>query len=99
MGEAGIVPIWIVIMIAGATASGWVFLKARKMEAPAVMKKVERGQESVIKKARAVAKRPSGIPVAVADTSTEPIDMSIDMPGNVAKEIEEIVKRKSKENN
>lgn len=84
-------------MFVGAGASGWVFLKARGMENKATLKKVKEGHKDVISKAKAAAKRPSGVPVMGPDTSEEEVNMSLARPSRVAKELEMILK--SKEDN
>jgi len=70
-------PIWLIIMAAGATGCGWLFLKAREQEKALPYKKLKRESLTVAKAARRAAGRPStAVPVAVADYSMEPVEMS-----------------------
>lgn len=87
-------PLWIVIMVLGATGCGWLFLKTRGMENKATLRKVKEGHKSVKKAARHTAKRPSGVEVTQPVTSEEEINLSADMPSIIAKEIEAIFERK-----
>lgn len=87
-------PLWIIVMLAGATFTGWVFLKARQMESKNTLKKVKAGHKSVKKAAKTVAARPSTVEVKQPITSAEEISMSRDVPSKVASEIEAIQKAK-----
>ena len=87
-------PLWLIVMLAGATGCGWLFLKTRGMENKATLRKVKEGHKSVIKAARHLAKQPSGVEVIQPVTSKEEINLSADMPSILAKEIEEILERK-----
>lgn len=86
--------LWLIIMIAGATFTGWVFLKARQMEGKNTLKKVKAGHKSVKKAAKAVAARPSTVVEKPLNHSAEEISMSRDVPSKVASEIEAIQKAK-----
>ncbi len=87
-------PLWLVIMIAGAAGSGFLFMKARQQAAVNVKKKVKRGRKDVIAAAKGVAKRPSTMPVSAAKTSTEEVHMSQDLSTRVAHDIEEVMRSK-----
>lgn len=87
-------PLWIIIMLAGAAGTGWVFLKAREMEGKNTLKKVKAGHKSVKKAAAVAAARPSTVEVKEPVTSAEEISMSEGVPSKVASEIEAIQKAK-----
>lgn len=87
-------PIWLVIIIAGCTCCTFLFLKAREIEKAAPFKKIKQGNITVKKKAKAVAARPSTMPVIMPNTSGEEVYMSKDVPSRVASEIEAIQKAK-----
>lgn len=87
-------PLWIVILIAGATGCGFLFLKAREMEKAAPYKKLKRDNLTVAKAAKRVAARPSSVAVPVPDFNIEPVNISGDTASRVATEIEEIQKAK-----
>ena len=69
-------PLWLVIIIAGMTGCGFLFLKAREMEKVAPYKKVKMGSLTVKKAAVRAAKRPSGIPVPIVDFDHLPVEIS-----------------------
>lgn len=86
-------PLWVVIIGAGITFCGWVFLKARRMEAEQVKRKVKEGSKDVKAAAKHVAKQPSGVEVIEPVTSKEEVNFSGDISGKMAKELEEILRR------
>lgn len=86
-------PLWFVIMALGATGCGWVFLKARQMEAEQVKRKVKEGSKDVKAAAKHVAKQPSGVKVIEPVTSEKEVNFSGDISGKMAKELEEILRR------
>ena len=87
-------PLWLVIMVAGAAGTGFLFLKAREIERAAPYKKIRRGNLTVKKAAKAVAARPSTLAVHEPLTSTEPVHMSKDLSTRVAEDIEEVMSKK-----
>jgi len=87
-------PLWLVIMVAGAAGTGFLFLKAREIERAAPYKKIKQSQKNVKKAAKAVAARPSTLAVHEPLTSTEPVQMSKDMASKVAADIEEVMSKK-----
>ena len=81
-------PVWLVIMIAGATGCGWVFLKAKGMEASSTLKKIGGGGSKTVKKAAKKATGDIGMPPlepCEINTSREQINFSQDMPSVMAK--------------
>ena len=87
-------PLWLVIMIAGAAGSGFLFMKARQQEAVNVKKKVKKGRKDVIAAAKVVAARPDTMSGYRAKPSTETVHMSKDLSSRVAQDIEEVMERK-----
>ncbi len=87
-------PIWIVIMVLGAAGTGFIFLKARRMESKATLIKVKQGHKSVRKAAKAVAAVPSIVVTEPVLTSTEEITMSRDIPSSIAKDLAAIMENK-----
>lgn len=84
-------PLWLVIMIAGATGCGYLFLKARESEVEATYKKVTGRSKTVRKAAGKAALRPSFLNEhAIAEkepkTSTEQVFMSRSSVDIVAEE-------------
>ncbi len=87
-------PLWLIVIIAGAAGSGFLFMKARQQEAVNVKQKVKKGRKDVIAIAKSVAARPSEMPVSRTKTSTEAIHMSKDLSSRVAQDIEEVMRSK-----
>jgi len=78
-------PLWIIILLGGATGCGFLFLKAREHEKAIPYKKLKRESLTVAKAARRAAGRPStGVPVPVVDFNIEAVEMSRDRVGVVA---------------
>lgn len=85
-------PLWLVIIIAGATGCGWLFLRAREMDAKHTLMKVKEGHKSVKKAAKHATGyigEPPVIPPPVL-SAEEPVQMS----KNVSNEIAEILEKK-----
>ena len=87
-------PLWLIIMIAGAAGTGFIFLKAREAEKVNVLKRVKAGHKSVVKAAKHVAKQPSTMPVYERLSTGEKVQISPDLSGKVAKDLEEIMEKK-----
>ena len=88
-------PIWLIIMIAGVAGCGFLFLKAREIEKAAPYKKIKMGNRTVKKVAKQVAKKPSTMPVHEPLTSFEEINMSPDLASTVARDLEEVMRKKN----
>lgn len=87
-------PLWAVIIFVGAGFCGFVFLKAREADAKNTLKKVKEGHKDVRKAAKHVAKQPSTVAPYVPPTSQEEVQISGDLSSAVARDLEEIMKRK-----
>lgn len=88
-------PLWIVIMVLGATGCGFLFLKARGIETKATYKKVTGRTKTVRQAAKKVAKRPTEDEELAPLPSEEPVYMSRDVPSMKVSELEELMREKS----
>lgn len=95
MEEGNIMPLWIVIMVLGASGCGFLFLKARETERQAIHKKITGRSKTVEKAAKRLAAQPSGVVELAPVTSEGEVNLSRDMPGILAREIAEIVEKQS----
>lgn len=87
--------LWVIVLILGATACGWLFLKARQNDIAGIYRKVGKGTKGMKRVAERVAKRPSIVEPYMAPTSEEEVQMSKDLAGQVAKDLEEIMEKKN----
>lgn len=87
-------PLWLAIMAIGATGCGWLFLKARETDRQATHKKITGRAKTVEKAAKRSAARPSGVVVQAPIISEEEVNLSKDMPSDLAKAIAEIQEEK-----
>lgn len=84
-------PLWAVIIIAGISGCGWLFLKARQNDIAATYRKIGGGgTKSVKKAAKQAAAKPSGIEPYQVPTSEEEVNFSADMASNIAKDLAEL---------